>query len=248
MAYTKFTSIAHSVKFGYAYDTGYHNQSPINDHFRMFETYGDGLCQHSGDWGVDHEFLADYLLSLAQAMLADPELLETVRYQFDRPERSKIEFAASIIFKADPDYSWREKKTRYFSMQERKISTAPGKEYDKRYEKVTDIHTGKPLAIYNLVLSGYSNGLEKLQAAIAIYDWVCEDGSHGWMERPAQFCGFTKSTADACAIENAYETCEWILKAAFLNDRANSTIKRAVENAKPPCCEIIPDDTQEATA
>jgi hypothetical protein len=46
----KFASLKHPMEFGYAYDSeAWTSRAPIDTHFRMFQTYNDGLCQHSGD-------------------------------------------------------------------------------------------------------------------------------------------------------------------------------------------------------
>ena len=74
-------------KYGYLFDTeAFTMSTTVSHHFRMYETYGDGLCQHSGDWPITNEYFADYLASLATAMLADEsgELLQAVSCDLTR--------------------------------------------------------------------------------------------------------------------------------------------------------------------
>ena len=55
----KFASIGQPDLFGYVYEFGaWDSNAQIHAHFRMFQTYGDGLTQHSGtrwndgtEWG-----------------------------------------------------------------------------------------------------------------------------------------------------------------------------------------------------
>lgn len=237
MPYTRFASIANSAKYAYAYDTGYHDSltgtSPVNEHFRMFETYGDGLTQHSGDWTLQPEFLTDYLLSLAAAMIEDSGLLNDCRWQFNRPEPENVSFAASLVFKPDTLSDWRESKTRYYSKQERKITTASAKQYDKRYEQITKSEDGTPQAIFRLVLSQYPSGLDRLAAAITVYEYVGKQKT-GCMEMPAKFCGLTKDHQAARDMRDAFEVCEYVFKSKWLRDCIESRLDTARAAVNPP--------------
>jgi hypothetical protein len=157
--FRKFKSLAHEQKHGYAYDSqAWDSKAPIESHFRMFETYGDGLCQHSPDYSVQVEFLADYLASPAQAMLGDAELANELRFTiWQRPDVKHIAWAASVIYKAPKDGDWNHKRT-YFSAKEMKLSKAPAKQYDKRYEEVREIHDGSPKSIFRILIPEYADG------------------------------------------------------------------------------------------
>src|SRR5664279_1332330 len=101
--FKKFASIAYPEKYGYIFDSeGYSTrENAVHSHFKMFETYNDGMTQHSGDWCVTSEYIADYLASAAQAMLTDDELAQNMAYSiWRRPDVKEIAFAASIEYKA----------------------------------------------------------------------------------------------------------------------------------------------------
>ena len=73
--YKKFASIANSAKFGYSFDSDkweYRANPFLTQKFRMFETMGDGMTQHSHDWPVTEEYAIDYLFSLAVIILESP--------------------------------------------------------------------------------------------------------------------------------------------------------------------------------
>ena len=87
--FRKFASVASPEKYGYAFDSDSwrspSNGCDVESKFRMFETCGDGLTQHSGDWAVTYDFLSDYLISLSVYMLAhaeDVELFERIGFAF----------------------------------------------------------------------------------------------------------------------------------------------------------------------
>ena len=232
----KFESISHSDTHGYAYDTdGWSSDAQLHTNFRMFQTYGDGLCQHSSDWPVTKEFTADYLLSLAAAMLADVELADYLLYRVsDKPSDDSIAFAASVVFKAiDETHSW-EKKTRYFSVSEKKITSSDTKQYDKRYQRVESWCDGKADAIYRMLIPEYSSGLERLQYATAIRDWLMRQ-ENGWMELPARFLKWTESNDTAREIMHALESAQYVVESTRLRHAAESNIastRRNLESAK----------------
>jgi hypothetical protein len=122
--YKKFASIANSVKFGYSFDSDKweYRQNPfLTQKFRMFETMGDVMTQHSHDWPVTEEYAIDYLFSLAVVLIEDAELSNTYSHMFHaQPRPDSLKFAASLIFDGEKDSGWSAK--RYYSMSELKVS------------------------------------------------------------------------------------------------------------------------------
>jgi hypothetical protein len=188
----KFKSIADN-QHGYSYDSqAFDIHAPIDCHFRMYKTYGDELTQHSPDWSVQLDHLADYLASLAEAMLSDEELARNLLFTFSRrPSVKAIEFAASVKFKAGEEKDWL-KGRRWFSAKELKLSKAPSKEHDKRYEEGREVHDGSANSIFRILIGEYSSGLEKYLTADAIRDWVLAQERGGlYMQLPAEFLKWT---------------------------------------------------------
>ncbi len=151
----KFKSLAYEKEFGYSFDSqSMDMKAPINQHFRMFQTYGDGLIQHSGDWSITVEYLADYLASLALAMSEDEELLENASWVLSqRPSDKEIAFAASVVWKEGV-------KTRYFSVKQMKVSASPEKSHDKRFEEIRDFHDGSTASIKRILTPEWSDGYQ----------------------------------------------------------------------------------------
>lgn len=169
MSHFRFPSIAHSAKYGYAFDSGAWNGTETNSSFRQYETFGDGLTQHSGDWSVTWEYLTDYLQSLGAAMLTNEELTEAVSFIVSRrPDPDRIAFAASVVWK-ESDNHW--EKRRYYSVRLLKVG-GRAKEHDKRFTELTKYQDGSRASIFKLITSEYSSGLERFQNAEAVREWA----------------------------------------------------------------------------
>ncbi len=172
MAYHRFPSLAHPTKYAYAFDTSaYSSSSETCGYFRQFETYGDGLTQHGGDWSVMFAHLTDFLASLAEAMLSNPELIRAVGGILNPyPHVESIEFAASVVFR-ESDEDWT--KRRYYSVSLKKIGNRT-KEHDKRFSEIHKYLDGSCASILRLVLSDYSSGLERYLAHETIRLWAMD--------------------------------------------------------------------------
>lgn len=241
----KFKSLAHEKEYGYAYDSqACDAQAVIESHFRMFHDYGDGLTQHSPDWSVQADFLADFLASLAQAMLTDDELARDLYYTiWQRPDAKHIAWAASVIYKAPKDGECTSKR-RYFSAKEMKVSGSPSKQYDRRYEEIREIHDGSPDSIYRILLPEYADGLQKYIYASAIRDWMLEQDGGGYMELPAEFLRWFSDRDESLRLRNAYECCKNITESYRLRAAVESSLanyKRSVQPKEPEPAAAAPE-------
>lgn len=233
--FKRFASLAHSDQFAYAFDSqAWDAKSPIDCNFRQYFTYGDGLTAHSDNWSIQIEFMADYLASLAEAMLADEELAMELAHKFSRrPSVKQIEFAASIVYKEAAPQDWL-KSRRWFSVKEMKITKSPAKEHDKRYTEVSSVHDGSPDSIFRILVSEYADGLEKYQDAEAIRDWVLEqDGMY--MGMAAEFLKWFDDREKARALRDAFDACKQITESYRLRHSTMAHLanyKRSIERAK----------------
>ena len=241
--HVKFASLAHPEKFGYAFDSeayDYKTSHPSHDHFRMFETYNDGLTQHSHDWTVDRDHLADFLYSLAAQCMENGELAEKVYHAVShRPCEENIAFAASVIYK--------EGKRRYFSVSERKVSSSESKEHDKRYEQIRDIHDGSGKSMFRILISEYANGMDALGTAYAIREYLLKNEK--WMPLAADFLEWYKDRADEremCqSLNRAFETIGYICESHRLRLNTESSVDGYRRNlryqAEAKSAEVIPE-------
>jgi hypothetical protein len=221
MALFKFPSIAHS-KYGYSFDTSaWASHSETSGYFQQFETFGDGLIQHSGSWSVTFDFLTDYLASIAEAMLSNPELIAAVGSMFrEYPNVETIAFAASVVWR-ESDNEWT--KRRYYSRSLQKIGNRK-KEHDKRYQEITHFQDGSCASMLRLILSDYSGGLERYIASETVRLWAHSQKVHpgygeGW---PEYFGG---DWAKNNALRGALEGCRAIVESVRLREVAVGSVE-----------------------
>lgn len=233
----KFASLAYPKKYGYAYDTeAFDHRAPIDGHFRMFETYGDGVIQHSGDWSITQEFLTDYLGSLAEILVNDEELLQRVNFQLcQRPNVEQIEFAASVIYQQPKDGAY--PKTRYFSLSELKISSSPSKRHDKRYEEIRDVHDGSAESIYRILIPEYAHGFQYYLTASAIREWVLagsKKDNRPYMQLPGVFLKWFEDNDGARKLRDTYEACYALAQSYYQKHQALSHLENYKRSLPQP--------------
>jgi hypothetical protein len=210
-----FASIAHSADYGYAFDSDaweYNARPFLSCKFRMYQTYGDGMRQHSNDLPVIEDFAIDYLNSLAAAMLEDEALAEEVGRLHYETRQALMQFAASLVYHPEKDSGFG--RTRYFSVQQGKVSRNQEKQHDDRYKALSDSHTGSAESIYKILVSEHSEGYERWQLANNVRNWAVEHLKNYFMEMPAVFLNwFAQDSRKARAFRDAHEACEGIAKA-----------------------------------
>lgn len=231
----KFKSFKQPDKYGYSYDTdAWTSRAEVSSAFRIFETYGDGLTQHSGDWPITKDFLPDYLASLAVAMSEpDPdELIQSVGYTLSRgPSDEEIAFAAGVIWK-ESDQDWN--KRRWFSLELKKITSSAAKEHDKRFSRIEKHHDGTPGAVYTILKPEYSGDLERYLYAEGVRTWFnhLPNGQHmdmaplflGWWKEEWRDNGSQRVREECRFLANALEACKFLIEAHRLRDNAVSRL------------------------
>lgn len=154
----RFKSLLNPDKYGFAYDTDgdwnkyYHTVQPLDWKAWMFETLGDGFTQHSPLAPVGAELFADYCLSLAQFILEMP----------DDPEHTIFRFGIVHLSKDLADFAFQVRKTekeieagtrKWFNLQERKLSTNPAKQHDKRWNEIHCTEDGSTGGAFNVIMA-----------------------------------------------------------------------------------------------
>lgn len=234
----KFKSFKQPDKYGYSYDTdAWDTRAQVSASFQQFQTFGDGLTQHSREYPITRDYMGDYLASLAVAMQTDSELVNAVSYTLTSgPRAGYIAFAASVIYKDSDQWD----KPRWFSLSEKKITTSKAKEHDKRYQRVQKEHDGSPEAIYSMVRAeNCYNALGEYIYADAVRRWVFAQPStapHRHMDFPPIFLKWWEhkaegstdgwhSVRDECRfIQNALDICRNLIEAARLRGAAESVM------------------------
>lgn len=233
MALYTFASIAHPDKYGYKFDSSCYDGTSITSRkFRVFETYGDGMIQHSNDRSVSWELLTDYLQSLAAAMLTNEEMAENLAFYLSEiPNPEEIAFAASVVFK-ESDREW--SKRRYFSLKLQKMGTRT-KEHDKRFTEVREWHDGSRASMYRLLCGdalSYSEGFHLYQISESVREWA--DAQKKYIPVGENWPKWLAGDHNAMySLRAALGTCRAICDAARKVRWAKGVIERYTEDVKP---------------
>lgn len=150
----------------------------------------------------------DYLASLAKAMLNNDELCESLYWEFQsRIENKDIDFYAKI--------AWKEKdrtKPRYFSKDLNRISAVKSKQFDRRFEPITDEMDGTPEFIFKMLSSEYNSLLKQYNIANSILDYVNsrnnEKKYYSYMPYPAEFLKWSEDATIIRAIYQGWNACK----------------------------------------
>ncbi len=182
MSYITIPSVLHPTERAYKLSSGsldhYNKRGErcLFDHITQYETYGDGTCQHSGDWCAQFHELEDVCLSFATAMLADPKNPEWENLRWFMQgffKKEDIRFAFTVKYKDDG-------KNRYYSKQECKV--AMNKEHDRRFERIESWADGSAEAVFHLLWlrSGEAmDWLTRVRLAVEIAE-VCQEINGYW--------------------------------------------------------------------
>lgn len=142
------------------------------DWAKQYDTYGDGMTQHSNTYAVPLTNLGDFLASLATYLLssdASDKDFETVAHKWPYPRynftKQKIMFLQALRPK--------EGKKIYYNLGDCKVSTSDSKRHDKRWYEVPDWADGSCESIYALAFTidlrtDYHDTLTKY----AIFDFI----------------------------------------------------------------------------
>jgi hypothetical protein len=197
--YVRFPSLGRSAEFGYAIQTDISARSssratgrPLADWAFEYQTYGDGLTIHSDPYRVQVTHIADFCASLAAFLLAprDPEehdrIFDGLSYTWPRPlERRDLTFAYSVRFDSKKPY-------RYYSMRERKVSSAESKQYDKRWERIPEQADGTLAGVLRILspeswlMPGRFTLLDTYRRALDVYRYITFEIEGGWSKRPEE--------------------------------------------------------------
>ena len=214
----RFPSIAQPESIGFAFNTqvSFTNEQ-TSGYFRAYKTFGDGETQHSGDWSVGTDALADYLTSLTQAMLKDDALaLSAVSALTMEPSLAAIQFAASLICKpSDLDGGI---KRRFWSLEQLRVSSSASKQHDKRYVAFAEWMDGSPKAILRILTPDYASPFLSYCYVEAVRNWILDQSLN--MELPGLYIGWFAEHHFARQLHAAYTMGRSAAQAAQYRDAA----------------------------
>lgn len=251
--FTVFPSIGHPEKYGYSFnsDPEYTASAFLASTFRMFQTYGDGLCQHSSCWPVTEEYAIDYLFSLAAELEKNGDLCEEVRREFNRtPSVEDMKFAAGLVWNPEKDTGFG--KTRYYSVELHKVTRNYEKSHDTRYTELYSNNDGTPKAIYEIVVPGHARGLARWTYAKTVREWAQDNLKNGWMEMPAVFLEWFQNDRDqyqrSREFQSAFEVCAYLTECEWKRREAARRIEhyRGIALVRSLPGIVLPEDAADA--
>ena len=197
-----------------------------------YDTYGDGMVQHGPEYAAPEEDFGDYCGSLATFILAGGrDADEAAKMLADAcwwncTDRPSVEFAQTVKYKAD--------KRQYFAKQDRKVSSASAKQYDKRWDEVQEWMDGGLSATFRLCLPGFAVGF---LGRYATADFVVDTYSyeHGWHGSVADLLEFDDTRRKQWRAEDwsqAFGALNNVRESIRLRNHAKSTLSCWQNNAK----------------
>ncbi len=195
-----FPSTVNPTTIQFAYDSDRWRTAPVHCSFVFWKMDENEIVSPVTELSTDR--VGDYFISLARELAINDKLCHQMRWIFDcGPSREELNFAAKVIAKP--------KKTLYYSTSLKKISATRNKQYDRRYEIITEDMNGSPQSMMS-ILNPSSPGLVRYAYASAIHAWVNADRKRYRkysMSLPAQVLKWTEDYEEARAIQIGWEAC-----------------------------------------
>lgn len=228
----RFPSLTFPEKYGYLIADSFfdfNNLRGIAAWCAIYETYGDGNIQHTPALPIRQELMADFLASFAKHCLEDEKLLAHVESFWPRPvENSLFQFALNIKYVED--------KTRYYSWDEQKISSADSKRHDRRWHEIPGWANGSPRAALQLIFQKSPHSeIERYSAANQLSNYLRSLNQH---------VGYVEDWLD---IKNVSPHLDWAFQAADQLVTSHRSRKRAIRGVEGYLQNIENDRAKTAT-
>ena len=196
--------------------------APFSCSILAYDTYGDGLTQHSGAYVAQFADTTDICLSVAQAILDDPknETWRKLDSFLSRRSDNQIRFAMTV--------KYQEGKRQFYSFLHEKVTRAD-KGNDRRYEKVESWHDGSAPITLNLLCSSGMDWLERLYIAHRLRELNYEQTRcfFSWAEL------FPPTTELRGDWQQAFEAFINAMKAVQHLDWTGRLVECALNNSRP---------------
>jgi len=245
----RFGSQEHPEKHGYvllrdsySMDSGFYRDPArfVSRCVFMFETYGDGMTQHSNMYLVPASGMRDFVVSLAYYLESlkgeEREMAaDLVRVSWPESYRGE-ETKAGVVFLQDMRKKG-EKRT-YYNYPERKISTKEALQYDKRWSEIPCEWKGSLPEIFFHLQKDFHGALERATIWEAIRDHL----NWPWVDEDDEMKALHFSRRDVCTrqalnyLERTVEACRLLdhargefscLKSNFESENKREEVKEA---------------------
>ena len=155
----------YAYSFGYDSDNYRYSSTGLSQYCHRFDTYGDGMIQHSNFYGVSVAETEDFLHSMSDYLLMHSEIDVKEFCEWSGPPDIRLfRFLASVKYRAG--------KPMYFSEDTQKVSSKDSLRHDKRYEEVPTWADGSFASVYRLAQKSFYHPLQRLELAIQIQEFI----------------------------------------------------------------------------
>ncbi len=188
-----------------AHDNGYFRQPGrcIAPEANEYQTYGDGMTQHSKSWVVSSNNIQDFLVSLVVFLKDNPDYIETVsgRWPHDEIPRDRVKFYEGLRYDPDTHY-----KQSLYNNETMKKSKSEKKRYDIRWKEIPSFADGSFMAVFRFFIESHFSALERYSKYKSIrrvmdWPWVDENDLKDWI-------GFDIGASENKHVRQAYDTLD----------------------------------------
>lgn len=201
-----------------------------------YDTYGDGMTQHSHELPIHLDDMEDFLASLAVYLTegagSDRQIhIELVERNWPKNyslSNQRILFLAGLRQK--------DGKTTYFSLTENKVSSSDSKRHDKRWVEVPDWADGSPAAVYRLAFQSEELDFRDMLTRYALYDEIRDviSTTLGYFGKTATAWIYGENTHHNLHlhISQAFESVDLLVKSARYAESARRILDCYLSNTK----------------
>jgi hypothetical protein len=225
----EFPSLINSETIRFIFDSSQWGEAHISPFFLCQEKRNDPDSGWRYPSPIDTKMVGEYFTSFAAALMEDDKLVESFRYRMpSEPSEEDLIFASKIVYKAG-------KKTKYFSRSFKRVSAVKSKQYDKRWEPITESMDGSSTAMLNFLLGDYSRDtFTRYIFAHAIRKWIYSNSKQRrkyYMDKPAEVAGWTTDYHENYAIDSAWEAVKLAMSIHEQKQRFKSNQEQYVQHA-----------------
>jgi hypothetical protein len=222
----KFPSLANDkIAYAWHYEWVMNGHNGISPYAKQYETYGDGLTQHSPLRPVQIEQIVDFLYSLAQYLKETPELAENISGWKPSIASKDIEFCKSLVYK--------EGKDKYYNLKERKVSSSDSKRFDKRWERIHSWANGSIMSTYRLLVQEHEDTIQRLCTLCHICNWFAANEEYVWINPKDYGYEHVAEPGEWQKLYNAFTAVNNYIVAARKMEMSTRLVNNYMNNIKP---------------
>ena len=237
--YTVIPSILNGEKIAYKvhsrfedlWDSFRQANRPLDTHIGVFETYGDGTTQHSGEWPANNEQFTDFCLSFARWLInASPEEVKGTEIRsrdsigIKKVAPDLIDFLAKIQYRDD--------KRQYFSRSERKLTTSEKGRHDKRFLEVPSWANGSFRNVVSLYLLESNTDTSHMRWYSTVYSIAHHMNATYNLNLSDEERGFNCAAIFPGDHQEAFRALSFAFDAVEARDNSSRVIDCALSNMK----------------